>query len=244
MSSEILEQLRETFLFRGMPEEALRAVASQASIRKVPAGETLIREGDQGDSLFMIHEGWVKIVTKDNKGGELIINKCGPGELIGEMAILDKAPRSATVVAISPSEVFELNRDAFQDLLNQRPDVSLSLIRAFSSRLRFSTTYIQKAIEWTQRIAAGDYSVLEDSRPALGGAGSNEDKAGQLLSEFFKMAKSVKAREDELRKKVEKLALQIDENRRRQEFEEITGTDFYSNLKAQAKALRDRRRDS
>ena len=244
MKSRIVDQLQETFLFRGMPEEALSAVAAKASFRQLTKDEILIREGDQGDSLFMIHRGWVKIVTTDAHGGELIINKCGPGELIGEMALLDRAPRSATVVAVSAAEVLELNRDSFEEMLNQRPDVSLSLIRAFSSRLRFSTTYIQKAIEWTQKIAAGDYSVLEDSRPIVGEAGSNEDKAGQLLAEFFKMARSVKAREDELRNRVERLSLQIDEARRKQEFEEITGTDFYSNLKAQAKALRDRRRDN
>jgi len=244
MSAEILDQLQETFLFRGLPKEVLQAVAAQASIRKITDGETLIREGDAGDSLFMIHDGWVKIVTKDARGAELIINKCGPGELIGEMALLDRAPRSATVVAISPAEVLELRHGSFQELLNQRPDLSLSLIRAFSSRLRFSTTYIQKAIDWTQRIAAGDYSVLDDKGSLSAEAGSNEDKAGQLLSEFFKMATSVKAREDELRQKLEKLTLQIDDTRRQQEFEEITGTDFYSNLKAQAQALRLRRRDN
>jgi hypothetical protein len=58
------------------------------------------------------------------------------------------------------------------------------------------------------------------------------------------MAKSVKAREEELIQKLEKLSLQIDEARRRQEFEEITGTDFYANLKAQAKAIRAKRMDN
>jgi CRP-like cAMP-binding protein len=244
MNKDIIEQLKATFLFRGVADEALAAVAEKTTARKLADGEVLIREGDAGDSLFMIHDGWVKIVAKDSKGGELIINKCGPGEIIGEMALLDKAPRSATVIAISEADVLELHQDAFQDMLNQRPDLSLALIRAFSSRLRFSTTYIQKAIDWSQRIAAGDYSLMEENRAVAGEAGTDEDKASQLLSEFFKMVKSVKAREDELKLKVEKLSLEIDEKRRQQEVEEITGTDFYTKLKAQAQNLRAQRKDN
>ena len=244
MTMEILDQLKDTFLFRGLPEEALSAVAQRAGIRKLASGEVLIRKGDAGDSLFMIHDGWVKIVTQDANGDELIINKCGPGETIGEMALLDQAPRSATVIAISEAEVLELKQDAFQEILNQRPDMAMALIRGYSSRLRFSTTYIQKAIDWSRRLAAGDYSMVEDTQQLKQEAGSDEDKASQLLSVFFHMAKSVKAREEELIQKLEKLTLQIDEARRRQEFEEITGTDFYSNLKAQAKAIRAKRMDN
>ena len=242
MNQDILDQLKETFLFRGAPEETLKALIENGALRRFPAGTVLMREGEEGSSLFLIHEGSVKIVTADSKGDELIINTCGPGEIIGEMALLDRAPRSATVVAIADVDALELQQDAFQELLHQRPDLTMDLIRAFSSRLRFSTTYIQKAIEWTQSIAAGDYSVLEDG-PVVSVARTVEDKAGQLLSEFFKMAKNVKAREDELREKLEKLSLEIDEARRKQEFEEITGSDFYANLKAQAQALRAKRRD-
>jgi len=243
MTREIIDQLKGSFLFRGLPDEALAAVAQKAAIRKIAEGEVLIRKGDVGDSLFMIHDGWMKIVAEDGKGGELIINKAGPGETLGEMALLDRAPRSATVVAISDAEVLELKQDAFEDILNQRPDLSLALIRGFSSRLRFSTTYIQKAINWTQRIAAGDYSIIEDSQSILKQTGTDEDKAGQLLSSFFQMAKSVKAREDELKQKLSRLTVRIDKARLKREIEEITGSDFYSNLKEQARVLRAQRKD-
>jgi len=147
MNQEILDQLKETFLFRGAPEETLKALIENGALRRFPAGTVLMREGEEGSSLFLIHEGSVKIVTADSKGDELIINTCGPGEIIGEMALLDRAPRSATVVAIADVDALELQQDAFQALLHQRPDLTMDLIRAFSSRLRFSTTYIQKAIK-------------------------------------------------------------------------------------------------
>jgi CRP-like cAMP-binding protein len=244
MTEDITSQLKNSFLFRGLPDEILKTVAQKASLRQLAEGEVLMRKGEAGDSLFMINEGWFKIVAQDAQGGELVINQTGPGETIGEMALLDEAPRSATVVAISDAKVLELKKDAFQKILNQRPDVALTLIRGFSSRLRFSTTYIQKAIDWSRKIAAGDYSFIENTQQILKGSESDDDKATQLLSAFFQMVRSVKAREDELKQTVEKLILQIDEVRRKQEFEEITNTDFYANLKEQARKLRAQRAEN
>lgn len=241
MAENISNQLKKSFLFRGLPDEVLAALAQKVTVRHLAADEILIRKGETGDSLFMVNDGWFKIVTEDAKGDELIINKTGPGETIGEMALLDHAPRSATVIALSPAEVLELKQDAFLELLDQRPDLALELIRSSSSRLRFSTTYIQKAIDWSQKIAAGDYSFIENSQILRRTEGTDEDKASQLLSAFFQMVRSVKAREDELKQQLEKLTIEIDEVRRKKEFEEITSTDFYANLKEQAKKLRAQR---
>ncbi len=241
MTENISKQLKKSFLFRGLPEEALTAVAQKVSVRDLAEGDALMHRGETGDSLFMIDDGWFKIVTQNANGDELIINKTGPGETIGEMALLDEAPRSATVIAISKARVFELKKDAFTEILDQRPDVALALIRGFSSRLRFSTTYVQKAIDWSQKIAAGDYGFIENTQQIFKGSESDDDKAAQLLSAFFQMVRSVKAREDNLRQQLERLTVEIDETRRKQEFEEITGTDFYANLKEQAKKLREQR---
>ncbi|MBI1856559.1 MAG: hypothetical protein HYR93_11945, partial [Chloroflexi bacterium] len=96
--------------------------------------------------------------------------------------------------------------------------------------------------DWSQKIAVGDYSFVEQTQTAVKNNDTDDDKATQLLSAFFKMVKSVKAREDELKQKVEKLSLQIDEARRKREFEEITNTDFYASLKEQARQLRAQRK--
>lgn len=241
MAEDLTDQLRMTFLFHGLPQEALSTVARKASLRTLAEGDVLMQRGEAGDSLFMINEGWFKIVTENAQGGELIINKTGPGDTIGEMALLDEAPRSATVVALSDAKVLELKKNAFFDILDQRPDVALMLIRGLSSRLRFSTTYLQKAIEWSQKIADGDYTFAEQTQPILKDADSDEDKAGQLLSAIFRMVKSVRAREESLKQQVERLSLEIDEARRKQEFEDLTSTDFYAKLKEQARKLRAQR---
>ncbi len=242
MKAELVDHLKKSFLFQGLPDETLLTVAQKVSVRELAEGGMLMREGEAGDALFVIHSGWFKIVTEDAKGDEVIINKVGPGETIGEMALLDSAPRSATAIALSAASVLELKKDAFQDVLDRRPDVALALIRGLSSRLRFSTTYIQQAISWSQRMGEGDYAFVEQAQPLEQQAGSDEDKAAQFLSAFFKMVKSVKAREDDLKQQLERLTLEIDESRRKTEFEDLTSTDFYASLKEQARRLREQRR--
>ena len=239
MNGEIV-RLRKAFLFQGLPDEALEMLAQKITRQRLAKDEVLFHRGDRGDALFIIEEGEVKIVREDEDGGELALNRCGPGETIGEMSLFDQGPRSASVVAAAPTEFLELKREAFFELLNQHPDVAVSLIRSLSSRLRFASAYIQTATEWSKKIAEGDYSFTEQNQPE---AVTDEDKAGQMLSEFFKMAKDVKEREENLKREVQKLNLVIDEAKRKQEFDELTSTEFYSNLKAQAQKIRAQRRD-
>jgi len=238
MTEKIIAQLKKITIFNGLSDEAVTALAQKAQTLKFAKDDVLMRKGELGDSLFLIHEGRVKIVTVDSKGDELILNECGPGEAIGEMALLDRGPRSATVIALGDAEILELKRDVFEEILDRRPDVSLAIIRGYSNRLRFATTYIERAIDWAQKIAEGDYSFIDQSQPLLSNATTDDSKAAQLLSAFFTMVRKVKEREDTLKKQLEKLTFEIDQTRRKQEFEEITGTEFYANLKEQAKILR------
>lgn len=237
----LIGKLKETLLFRDLPEDALEAIAQKVTLRKLSKGDVLMRKGEKGDSVFMLYRGSVNILTKDSIGRELIINNCGPGETIGEMALLDQAPRSASAIALEDSEALELKQDDFHALLNQRPDLALGMIQGLSSRLRFSTTYIEKAVEWTQKTADGDYSFMDDTSPIPKRSGTDEDKAITLLSEFFQMAKRVKAREDRLKEQVGKLTFEIDQVRRKRDFKDITSTEFFAKIKEQAKELRAQR---
>lgn len=245
MSQIIIEQLKKSFLFSGLPNEMLEALAQKVNEHQLAKDETLFKRGDEGDSLFVINTGWVKIVTEEADGEELILNQVGPGETIGEMALLDGEPRSAGVVAMADTSVLELKREDFIELLNQHPDLAHLVIRSISSRLRFATTYIQKAIEWSKQIAEGDYSFLEQSPPLQYPSPnlSDQDKAGQLISAFFQMVRDVKQREDDLKQRLEKLTFEIDQSRRKKEVEEIIGSEFYAKLKERAKELRSQRND-
>ncbi len=241
MSGDILKQLRETDFFKELSDDALQAVAAEGTVRRYAEGESIMRKGDAADSFFVILDGNLKIVTQDAKGDEIIINKVQPGETVGEMSLIDQRPRSAGAVALEEVEALELSKDVFLELLTERTDVTLGILKGYSNRLRFSTTYIEKVIDWSQKTAEGDYSFLENTQPMLNRAGSDDDKAAQLLSAFYSMVRKVKAREEGLKQELERLTFEIDQERRKREFEEITGTEFYAQLKAQAKALRERR---
>lgn len=246
MDQETTVQLKKIDWFNELPDEMLAALAQKVHKRDLSRDQYLFHKGEKGDSLFIINSGWVKVVTEDAQGSEVILNQVGAGEIIGEMALLDNEPRSAGVVALTETNVLELKRDDFMEILKQHPDLALSVIRNFSSRLRYNTTYIEKITEMSKRVAKGDYSFIGETQPVLlrGKQISNQDKVGQLLSEFFSMVQGVKKREEELKQQVKKLSLQIDEAKRKKDFEEITSTDFYANLKEQAKKLREQRSDN
>ena len=248
MSTETITQLKKSFLFCGLPDNALQTLAEKISSQSLKQGEVLFSKGDAGNSLFMIDEGFLNITTEDKQGDTLILNQCGPGETIGEMSLLDKEPRSASVIAKTNAHILELKQDAFFDLLKDNPETALLLIRSFSSRLRFANTYVEKAIEWSGRIATGDYSLamqeIQKSQSATEeSAISDEAKAGHLLAAFFQMIENVKARENELKQQIKKLNFEIDQARRKEEFEELTSSEFYTDLKSQAQNLRQQRVD-
>ena len=246
MNQDTTAQLKKLDWFEGLPDEMLIALAQKVRERSLSKDEILFEKGDEGDSLFIINSGWVKIVTKDSQGSDVVLNEIGVGEIIGEMSLLDNEPRSAGVVALEETTVLELKRDDFMEIMKQQPDLALSVIRNFSSRMRYNTSYIEKITEMSKRVAKGDYSFIGETQPVqtISGKVSDQDKIGQLLAEFFAMVQGVKKREDELKQQVQKLTLQIDQEKRKKDVEEITGTDFYAKLKDQAKQLRAQRTDN
>lgn len=241
MTGDVLQKIHQTDFFKELSDDALAAVAAKTTLRKFSTDAAMMRKGDPADSFYLILEGHLKIVTTDARGDEIIINKVGPGEAIGELALVDERPRSAGAIALDEVEALELTREAFFELLAQRLDVALGILRGLSNRLRFSTTYIEKVIDWSQKTAEGDYSFLENTQPLTNSAGTDDDKAAQLLSTFYSMVRKVKAREEGLKQELERLSFEIDQERRKKEFEEITSTEFYAKLKEQAQTIRKKR---
>ncbi len=241
-----ISDLKKIPIFSDLPDDVIADLAVKLETRHLEENETLFHRGDPASALYVIKTGWVKIVTEDAGGEELVLNQCGPGEAIGEMSLIDEEARSASVIALSPADVLRLERADFMDVLTAHPQLSLGVMRYLSNRLRFNTTYIEQAIELSQRIAEGDYDFAMDQIQAsqssvMGDGLSAEDRAGRLLSAFFTMVKGVKAREEELKEKLQQLTIEIDEAKRRQEFESLTSSSFFSELKATAQKLREER---
>lgn len=245
MEPDTIDQLKKINWFNELPDDLFVALAQKVHKRSLNKDEILFAKGDEGDSLFIINSGAVKIVTQDSQENEVVLNQVGAGEIIGEMALLDYEPRSAGVVALEETSVMELSREDFMEILSRQPELALSVIRSLISRLRHNTSYIEQITEMSRRVARGDYSFLGETwTEQTDEERSGQDKIRQLMAEFYSMVQGVRERETELKEQVQKLALQIDDAKRKQVFESITNTDFYASLKKQAQELRAQRKDN
>jgi CRP-like cAMP-binding protein len=131
--------LRAVPLFQGLKDETLRHLVKDAWRRQFSAGAIICHQGDPGSSCHIIIGGRVRVFVMDEDGRELSVRIMGPGEIIGEMALLESLPRSASVEAMEKTHTLELNRDTLLRCLQESPQLSLNLLQSLSSRLRSST---------------------------------------------------------------------------------------------------------
>ncbi len=136
MSDRIRELLASVELFGEMNEEEIDDLTALAQIRKLEKDNTIFHAGDPADAVFVVASGRVKVVITSSDGKEFILTVLGAGQVFGEMALLESAPRSASVVTLSAVEVLVINRADFQRLLESSPRISLRLMAILSRRLR------------------------------------------------------------------------------------------------------------
>ena len=113
--------------------------------RRYARGEVIFLEGDEGTALCLIAEGRIRIQLTGTDGREVVINVYGPGEIFGELALLDGEPRSADAIAQEASRVFWLQRDDFVAFLDSHPRAAMTMLASLSRRLRHTTRVVQDA---------------------------------------------------------------------------------------------------
>jgi signal transduction histidine kinase len=131
----MLDELRQVPLLADLPEEDLERLYEMAETVSVPAGQLVLREGDTGDSLYIVLEGELE-VTKRRGGQEVVLSSYEPGQFFGEMALLERAPRSASVRTLRESRMLAIDQAAFQTLLSRSPSAPFNILRTVTSRLR------------------------------------------------------------------------------------------------------------
>src|SRR5918997_3045005 len=129
------EMLRQGTLFAGLNEEDFERLYGMAEPVTVAAGEALIREGDVGDSMYAILDGEFEVIQGSGQQ-ELILGRRGSGEVIGEMALVQRAPRNATVRALRESRLLKISQLTFQILLDCGPTTVLGILQTIMTRLR------------------------------------------------------------------------------------------------------------
>ncbi len=133
---DLLDSLRAVPLFSQVGEVDLDNVAALLIERRYPKNSIVVEEGLTGDYMYVIRSGRVKVTKASDDGREKIMDFLESGAFFGEMALLDNAPRSASVRTLEPSVLAALSRRDFIGLLRSSPDLALSLIQELTRRLR------------------------------------------------------------------------------------------------------------
>ena len=240
---KLMKHLARQPLFKDTPQDVLAIIANQVKIREVAKDDFLIRAGDPSEAMLIIRTGWVKVITSDDKGEEVILNHIGPGQTLGEMSLLDRKPRSNSVIALRPVEALEIEYDVILNLLDQYPALARSLLQEMSNRVRFANAYIEESVEWCRHIAAGNYDfvqgqVEQTQSTVVDMTKPDHARASAFLSVFFRMVEDVKKREASLKQQVQLLTIQIDEAKREKSVKELTDTDFFEELQEAARRVR------
>lgn len=131
--------IRQIDLFADLDENSLGLLLEQSRKLKFRKNAILMSEGETGESLYIIKSGSIKIYISDEQGGEMTLFIEGPGSYLGEISLLDDAPRTASAVALEDTEVLVISKSLFYECIAQNPDIAFGLIRIVTQRLRKAT---------------------------------------------------------------------------------------------------------
>jgi len=132
--------LQQTQLFAGVSEMQLQKIVPDIVRRHFRQGEVIFREGDPGQVLYLIQSGQVRIYVNGLDGSETSVILFGrPGEIFGELAVVDGLPRSATAVALEETLLLTIERERFRRHLCQAPPLALNFMQELSLKLRYNT---------------------------------------------------------------------------------------------------------
>ncbi len=135
-SRDALDIARGIPLFAQVADGDLEQIASHLIERRYSRNTTIVEEGLPGDYMYIIREGRVKVTKLSEDGREKILEFLSEGDFVGEMALLERLPRSASVKTLTPVRMLALSRSDFIGLLRKSPDLAMSVIQELSHRLR------------------------------------------------------------------------------------------------------------
>jgi CRP/FNR family cyclic AMP-dependent transcriptional regulator len=135
--------LRGVPLFASVPDRELEVLADRLGKRTFGKGMIIFHGGSLGQTLYIIESGLVRIFSLSESGQELTVNLYGPGQIFGEMALLDRRPRSAGALCMERTVTYTLRRDAFERCLERNPALVHGVIELLIARLRYTTSHLE-----------------------------------------------------------------------------------------------------
>jgi CRP-like cAMP-binding protein len=128
--------VRKAPLFTALEESAALSLHASMDSVKISKGSILFAEGDEGDHLYVIVEGKIKLGTSSGDGRENLLSVLGPGEMFGELSLFDPNPRTSTATAVTDAKLLSLGQTKLIPWLTENPRVSLNLLASLAQRLR------------------------------------------------------------------------------------------------------------
>ena len=193
--------LRETALFAGLDAGAAAELVKRLVRRTFRRGQPLFHQGDPGDSLYVIIEGSVAIVVSSENGDRMVLTTLHAPDVLGEIALLDGGPRSATAEPVEPVTALVLSRAVFLDLLKEQPSLADQLLRGLGALVRRLSEQAADFVflDLGGRVAKALLRLAEDAGPARDGmpvevtvvqntlaemAGGTRQSINQILQSF------------------------------------------------------------
>ena len=199
--------LRVLSIFDGLGDNALRQLGRELHARELHCGDMVFHQGDPGATCYLVQQGRVRIFVLDEDGHELSVRVMGPGDLIGEMALFDNQPRSASAVAMTEARLLILHQGMLRHALREHPDFALNLLQTLSKRLRQSNEQagqlasltveervlrqIEKLAEWTgKRTPTGTRITMPLNQTELASlVGTSRESVNRALRNLRKQGK-------------------------------------------------------
>jgi CRP/FNR family cyclic AMP-dependent transcriptional regulator len=141
-----LEALRSVPLFGSLDDTAARELRSLLQVQETPGGTALFHHGDEGDSMYLIESGRVRIHIEDTTGHDVTLTELAGGDFFGEMALIDGNPRSADATVIEDARLAILPRHDFLSFVRRNPDIALEMLSAITHRLRHTDELLRQRV--------------------------------------------------------------------------------------------------
>lgn len=172
--SDEADSLSRIPLFQRLTPEELEQLAQEVDQVKFDPDEIVFNEQDKGDALYVVEAGSVRIWVLDEDVEPVTLKELGPGEFFGELAVLDRGPRSTNATAIGETTLHRLSSDDFQAFLMKHPDVAIDVICEIGARMRQTNMLVsQRAtrninVEMEERLTIGQH--IADRVASFGGS--------------------------------------------------------------------------
>jgi CRP-like cAMP-binding protein len=187
----VTDELKQFSLFKSVEPGELQALVRFMRQQSFAPGTILFEKDQPGDTMYLIRSGRIRIFLRDAQGNEITFRHYGPGQIVGEFALIDDKPRSASADVAETVDAMVLNRQHFLQLLKERPMLGVEMMRSLAERVRYTTSYLERLFAAINLLVNNDYeaAIREIS------ISSDQDEIQNLINAFVRMVNNLRERE-------------------------------------------------